>query len=144
VTFESESKLKRIEGHAFRNTFLVSIVIPKSVEVIGEFCFFGVGDLRSFSFEPGSRLQRFGRSVFQLAVFEKITIPASVQAIGVNCFAGCQKLKEIECEGNVPNLGTALPMFCKCSIKVRWDVHVEDKQALSKEHRIEYVDNRAW
>ena len=45
VTFESGSKLKRIESHAFYLNPLTSIVIPEGVEYIGESCFYYCEDL---------------------------------------------------------------------------------------------------
>jgi hypothetical protein len=42
LTFESESKLSRIETYAFQESGLIEIVIPSSVEILCESCFFDV------------------------------------------------------------------------------------------------------
>jgi hypothetical protein len=67
VTFESESRLSRIEELAFFGTGLVEVIIPASVEVLGERCFSGCGSLSSIRFESGSRLRESGREVLQKA-----------------------------------------------------------------------------
>jgi hypothetical protein len=56
--------LSRIERSTFRETGLREIVIPASVEVLGEECFLGCTLLQSITFEQGSRLREVGRSAF--------------------------------------------------------------------------------
>jgi hypothetical protein len=56
ISFESESKLSRIEGWAFFGSGLTSIHFPASVEVICESCFSNCTSLASISFESGSKL----------------------------------------------------------------------------------------
>jgi hypothetical protein len=56
-TFESDSKLIRIEAEAFSwCSSLRSICIPSSVEILGWKCFGYCGSLLSVTFESGSRL----------------------------------------------------------------------------------------
>jgi hypothetical protein len=55
LTFESGSKLSRIEKETFAETGLHAIVIPESVEFLGEGCFAQCRSLLSVSFESGSR-----------------------------------------------------------------------------------------
>jgi hypothetical protein len=51
ITFESGSKLQRIEEEAFRLNNLKMIEIPSSVEFIGEFCFSECQSLYDVRFE---------------------------------------------------------------------------------------------
>jgi hypothetical protein len=59
VTFESESRLRRIEKSCFSGFSLTSICIPRNVEILGESCFAGnlllLNSLESITFEtnPG-------------------------------------------------------------------------------------------
>jgi hypothetical protein len=64
VIFESRSRLSRIESNAFSETGLIEIIIPSSVEVIGDECFRGCLQLQSIIFERGSRLREVGQNVF--------------------------------------------------------------------------------
>jgi hypothetical protein len=53
VTFETGSKLERIEKQAFSWTRLKKMTIPSSVEVSGEDCFSSCGSLCEVTFERG-------------------------------------------------------------------------------------------
>jgi hypothetical protein len=64
VTFESGSRLERIEEYSFCGNGLKSIEIPSSVVVLGTSSFHGCKSLESVAFESGSRLERIDRSVF--------------------------------------------------------------------------------
>jgi hypothetical protein len=63
VTFESGSKLSRIESFAFWHCpSLSSICIPSSVEVLCGNCFFQCGEGLRVTFESGSKLSSVERS----------------------------------------------------------------------------------
>jgi hypothetical protein len=57
VTFESESRLTRIEESCFEKCSMKSICIPRNVEILGKSCFYS-SKLESFTFESESRLTR--------------------------------------------------------------------------------------
>jgi hypothetical protein len=59
VTFESNSKLQRIEESAFAQSGLTTIEVPASVEVLCKLCFSYCWSLTSVTFELNSKLQRF-------------------------------------------------------------------------------------
>jgi hypothetical protein len=66
VSFESDSKLSRIEASAFENCHvLCSICIPASVEIIGEECFSECHNLSRVVFGSGSKLSQFHSVVFR-------------------------------------------------------------------------------
>jgi hypothetical protein len=58
ITFESDSRLTRIESFAFSSSSLQSIVISRSVEVLCSSCFSLWQSLSSITFEFDSRLTR--------------------------------------------------------------------------------------
>jgi hypothetical protein len=64
MTFETGSRLERIEAQALSWTGLKSIVIPSSVVVLGKKSFDGCKSLKSVTFENGSRLERIGKFAF--------------------------------------------------------------------------------
>jgi hypothetical protein len=75
VTFESGSRLERIEEYAFTGSGLKSIVIPSSVVVLGYSSFRECKSLESVTFESGSRLERIKESAFSGCGLKSIEIP---------------------------------------------------------------------
>ncbi|MDE6369728.1 MAG: leucine-rich repeat domain-containing protein, partial [Muribaculaceae bacterium] len=65
---------------------IYSVVIPNSVETIGDYAFYNCGALRVTDI-PTS-VNAIGDYAFYKNRFEKITIPSSVQSIGRNAFNG--------------------------------------------------------
>jgi predicted metal-binding protein len=86
ISFESNSRLTRIESSAFSNSSLESIAIPRNVEVLGSSCFSGCKSLSSISFESNSRLNRIESSAFQFSLLQSMEIPRSVEILGSLCF----------------------------------------------------------
>jgi hypothetical protein len=65
-----------------------AIMLSRSVEVIGSYCFHDYSDLKRVSFEAGSKLTRMGRNAFQnCSSLRSIVIPASVTRICGGAFA---------------------------------------------------------
>jgi hypothetical protein len=58
ISFESNSRLIRIDSYPFSKSSVQSIVIPRSVEILGSSCFRDCKSLSSISFESNSRLKR--------------------------------------------------------------------------------------
>jgi hypothetical protein len=87
VVFENVSMLKRIEAKAFSKTNLKSIVIPKSVEVLGESCFLECRLLSSVRIESESKLTRIEKQTFARTGLIEIVIPASIEVINEDCFS---------------------------------------------------------
>jgi hypothetical protein len=80
VTFTSGSKLSRIEALAFSDTGLVEIIVPASVEVLGDKCFFGCSLLSSVTFASRSKLHEVGRYAFH-GVPIRPTLPTTKRCI---------------------------------------------------------------
>ena len=93
-TFEKGNALKSIGNYAFdSDEALESIIIPKSVETIGTFSFYGCKALKSLTFEKGSVLKSIGGYAFKQVAFEKLVIPKSVETLGSFAFNECKALK---------------------------------------------------
>jgi hypothetical protein len=79
VTFETGTRLSRIERRAFSETGLIEIILPSSVEFLGEQCFCECRSLSSVIFESGSRLSRIESHAFSQTGLVEITVPSSVE-----------------------------------------------------------------
>jgi hypothetical protein len=98
VTFESGSRLERIEEYAFCGSGLQSILIPSSVVVLCKESFSYCGSLASVSFESGSRLERIEESAFHQSGLNRIEIPSSVVVLGKSSFSYCESLESVTFE----------------------------------------------
>jgi hypothetical protein len=76
------------------------IILSRSVEVIGSYCFLDCTDLMSLSFESESKLTRIGRNNFQGCPVRSIVVPASVTQIRGGAFTGSGIRKISIEEGN--------------------------------------------
>jgi hypothetical protein len=84
--------LSRIENAAFRLTGLVEIIVPSSVEILGERCFSLCKSLSSVAFESGSRLSRIEKEAFDQTGLIEIILPSSVEILGEECFSDFRSL----------------------------------------------------
>jgi hypothetical protein len=64
MTFESDSRLERIEEYAFYESGLKSIKIPSSLVVFDKSIFCGCKSLESVTFESDSRLEPLNERPF--------------------------------------------------------------------------------
>jgi hypothetical protein len=86
LSFESPSRLRRIELGTFALSSLESIVIPCTTEVLGPSCFEWCLSLSSVAFESPSRLRRIESNAFSWSSLQSIVIPRSVEFIDVSAF----------------------------------------------------------
>jgi hypothetical protein len=98
VSFESESRLIRIESSAFSYSSLESIIIPRTVEILCSECFSSCKSLSSISFESDSRLTRIESSAFSSSSLQSIIIPRNVEILCSSCFSFCSSLSSISFE----------------------------------------------
>jgi hypothetical protein len=84
ITFESNSRLARIESETFSYSSLRSIVIPSNVEILGSKCFYACQSLSSITFELPSRLTRIESEAFLYSSLRSIVIPSTILFLASN------------------------------------------------------------
>ena len=82
MTFSEPSSLTRIEDRAFCMTNLLDVMIPKSVEYLGDKSFRFCRSLFVFSFEDRSHLKYIGNECFDGCNIRDLVIPPEVVSIG--------------------------------------------------------------
>ena len=102
--------LLEIGDYCFHNSGVQTIVIPKSIKRIGEYCFAqdegsGVHGLRTATLEEG--LTSIGVRAFSKSALEDITIPRSMESIKQYAFDSCTALSTITFEDGLKSIGTA-------------------------------------
>lgn len=90
VIFERKSIIREFCNSAFERSFIKSIFIPRTVEVIGYKSFAGCVSLELVNFEPNSRLKRLGfqafAGAFKPGCKASLTLPDSLQVMENACF----------------------------------------------------------
>ena len=86
ITFESGSKLQKINKGSFSSTALEKVLLPASVSIIEAGAFENCSSLTWISFESGSLLTSIGDSAFSRSGLKSIFIPAMVSYIASNAF----------------------------------------------------------
>jgi hypothetical protein len=87
VSFESNSRLRRIGDGAFFGSSLRSIVIPSRVEIIEADCFRFCWKLLIVTFESNSRLSVIGDRAFgDCSALKIVRVPSCIERIAVNHF----------------------------------------------------------
>jgi len=105
ITFEGTSSLRTIGSSAFENTSLSSIVIPRSVEVIGAGAFSTRSNAErgsifvSIEFESGSNLTTIGSGAFTGTRISSIVFPSRLENVPSSLFANVSTLTSVEFEG---------------------------------------------
>jgi hypothetical protein len=84
--------VRAIRSIAFFKSFLPSIVIPRTVGIIGSYCFRGCESLSSVSIESGSVLRRMESSAFSSSSLPSIIIPRTVEILDGLAFSNCERL----------------------------------------------------
>ena len=94
--------------------FTGDLVIPSSVEYIGEAAFQNCSSLTSLKFEENSQLTSIGNYAFYgCSSLTSIELPNGVTSIGYYAFSGCSSLTSIEIPNGVTSIGGSA--FSGCS-----------------------------
>jgi hypothetical protein len=97
IEFERGSQLQVIKAEVFSGcASLSSIVIPASVQFIGEKAFWTCYSLASVEFETGSVLKTVGSSAFRSCfALRRISLPVALENLGFEAFASCGRLERV-------------------------------------------------
>jgi hypothetical protein len=97
LTFENESRVSRIGGHAFGNCCpLTSIRIPPSVKSIVDGCFHACRELSTVSLESNPKLVQIEElAVTHCESLSSISLPSSVEFLCRHCFVRCRALSMV-------------------------------------------------
>jgi hypothetical protein len=91
VSFESGTRLTCIEERAFLSTSLISIVLPGSLESIGEYCFSYSGRLADVQVESPSQLVYIGDHAFEETKVVEVKIESgSPKPVKIEGDVGCR------------------------------------------------------
>ena len=135
-TYIINSQCKFIERYAFSyNGYLTSIVIPGSVNIIGDSAFVGCTSLGSVTISTGVKTIRDSAfngcqtltnltipnsvtyigdyAFYNCKAIETITVPESVKYIGYGAFRGCEELKTISIPNSVEYVGGSIVLDCE-------------------------------
>jgi hypothetical protein len=86
ITFDADSKLKRIEYSAFTRIILKSVHLPASLEMLGEHCFGCCWSLTAITFGSPSKLEPIQKQAFASTPVANFIIPASVTFLTGSAF----------------------------------------------------------
>jgi hypothetical protein len=96
ITFESNSRLTRIESKAFDQSSLSLVIIPRNVEILGSKCFSFCESLSSITFESNSHLTRIESEAFSSSSLQSILIPSTILFIASDALNFASQIKFID------------------------------------------------
>jgi hypothetical protein len=89
-----------IQSVAFSSSLLNSIIISRTIEILGSDCFSFCGSLSSISLESNSKLKRIESEAFSGSSLKLIIIPRNVEILGSHCFWRCASFSSILIESD--------------------------------------------
>ena len=87
-------------GFFSSNNYITKVIIPASLESIGDEAFVDCIHLESVIFAEGSRLSSIGQEAFHCTGLKEIEIPASLESIGDEAFGDCIDLESVKFANN--------------------------------------------
>jgi hypothetical protein len=88
----SRYELQYFESFSFSGSCLAKLLIPSTVERIGDNCFSKCKSLTEITFEFDSRLRVIGKFTFYKTAVRSVRIPSTVEYIAEKCFSKCKSL----------------------------------------------------
>lgn len=109
--FYEGKKIVSIGNECFKSKSILSVDIPDSITIIGEYSFSGCVNLVKINIPEG--VVSIGNSAFSdCRKLTNVTIPESVMNIGSGVFSGCVNLVKVDIPDSVTNMG--MHIFYKC------------------------------
>ena len=102
-----------IENKAFfGQQKITTVIIPKTVESIGDHAFEGISTLTSVVFPASGVLETIGKAAFKSCSMRSIKLPNSLLSIGEEAFMYCKQLQSVQCGDNIETLGANVFQGC--------------------------------
>lgn len=108
---DTDKPVKYIAADALKYTNIQSIVIPSSVESIGDFAFEGCDELTTVTFNEG--LKYIGTAAFYMSGITTLNLPDSLETIDQGAFMHCYSLTDVTFGQNLRSISIAA--FDTCS-----------------------------
>ena len=106
--------VKRIRKAAFSGSKISGVVLPDSLEKIGDEAFYGCENLEDIDFGHG--LERIGengcRNMFADCAISKLVLPPQIKKIGIAAFYCCNKLTELVLNDGLEEIETGAFVYC--------------------------------
>lgn len=102
--------LKKVADRAFKESGVMSVIIPQGVEAIGEGAFNGCKTLTSVNIPPSVRSIEGG--AFGGTSLSTVIIPSGVENIGMNAFSSCDKLTLLSISSTVKTIDDEAFRYC--------------------------------
>jgi hypothetical protein len=115
--FGRKRTMKELMREVFLGSRLEWIVIPSTIEVIRERCFYGCECLERVTFERRSNLIVIESFAFSRSGLRSVMIPESVERIESFCFYECEYLSEIEFEPGCELLEVGFEAFGQTGVQ---------------------------
>ena len=93
-TLRSDNEENYLSDNIFRGSALETIVLPRTLRVIGESAFEGCKCLKSVSFSEDPMLDEIGVRAFYGYGLESFTVPQKLKKISAVAFGNCRALKD--------------------------------------------------
>ena len=91
-----------VSNYCYTNKFLRKVVIPGTVDTIGEAAFKGLGSLKILEMHNG--VKTIEKDAFKnCAKLEEVYIPESIEKLLISVFTGCKSLKKIYVSDKLAN-----------------------------------------
>ena len=95
IRFDDNSQIKIIGKRSFNESLLKCILIPSTVEVIGNSSFMKCKELETVKFSQDSQLILIEPQAFELSGIKEISIPSNTKIIDESAFNLCQNLTNV-------------------------------------------------
>lgn len=116
-------KVREIADGVFQNRLIERVVIPDTVEKIGDNVFKNCQFLTEI--ELSENLKSIGNSAFENTGITRMNIPSTVKTIGRSAFKECINLEEIELSDELTSISAAVFSGCSKLEKVELKTKIE-------------------
>ncbi len=99
------TSLKQIQQYAFYNTNITKVILPASIEVIGDYAFGACKNLTSITLPEN--IEDLTNGMFeQCTSLSNVVLPSSLKSIGKRTFYGCSALTKINLPESLQSIGS--------------------------------------